>query len=232
MKVINKISGFSRIMLPLIMGILFGISGNAIANIVFVSPTGEKVVSELDSVSVSLNSKNGWLLGGYKEEEDGNNKPYISLVPIDGTPDKYWPLSEGYASQFFEREGEYYVLLSTGKVLNVEHAGASEANFQFKPNSLLIRNEPELIACTKIGWAKLNSSKIANCYRVDGTWDVDVYWTRMDISPEVCDGDLKVLVSIDKRRKWEVIVLDQKTGKQLSSKIVVKPKLGASICQL
>ncbi len=230
MNVIKIISSRTRVLL--LMGIYFSASGGAIANSVFISPLGEKVDSELDSISVSLNSENGWLLGGYKEEEDGNNVPYISLVPIDGAKARYWPLTEGYASQLFEREGESYVLLSTGKTLKIESMEISLADFQFKPNSLLVTDEPELIACTKIGWAKLSSSTIASCYRVDGAWDIDVYWTRMDVPPKVCGGDLKVLVSSDRQRKWEVLVLDQKTGKQLSSKKVDKPEVAASICQL
>lgn len=230
MNVIKLINSCSRVLL--LMGIFFSANESAIASTVFMSPLGEKINSELDSISVSLNSKNGWLLAGYKEEDDGNNVPYISLVPIDGTKARHWPLTGGYASQLFEREGESYVLLSTGKTLKIENMEISLADFQFKPNSLIVTDEPELIACTKIGWAKLSSSTIASCYRVDGTWDVDVYWTRMDVPPEVCGGKLKVLVSSDRQRKWEVIILDQKTGNQLSSKKVDKPEVAASICQL
>ena len=232
MNFIKQISSRTCV-LSLTIGIFLAVSGGAIANTVFVSPTGEKIVSELDNVNVSLNSEIGWILGGYKISDNGENESYLSIVPIDGTYAKYWSLGEGDPLQLFERKDNYYLLLSTGKALKVEYTGLSESDFQFKPNSLLLEIEPKLLACTTIGFIrKLSASKMANCYRVDGAWEVDVYWTRMDVPPEVCDGDLKVLVSTDKRRKWEVIVLDQNTGNQLSSKIVVEPKLGASICQL
>ena len=87
------------------MGIFFAISGSAIANSMFISPMGEKITSELDSVNSSLKSKNSWILGGYKEMEDGNNEPYITIVPSDGTPAKYWHLNnDGYVSQLFEKK--------------------------------------------------------------------------------------------------------------------------------
>ena len=232
MNVIKQISGCSRILL-LSMAIFLAINGSAIAKSVFVSPIGEKISTELDSVNVSLKSKVAWILGGHKKADNGEYEPYLGIIPINGTSTKYWPLGEADPLQIFERKGHYYALLSTGNVLKVEHAGLSEADFKFKPNSLLLAIEPEMVACTSIGFLrKLSASKMANCYRVDGTWEIDVYWTRMDVPPKVCDGNLKVLISTDRRRKWEVIVLDQKTGNILSSKKVDKPELGATICQL
>ena len=116
--------------------------------------------------------------------------------------------------------------------MKIDITKISLADFQLKPNSLLITYEPDLIACTKIGWSKLNSSNLASCYRVDGTWDVDLYWTRMDIRPKICGNKLSVLVSTDKQRTWEVIDIDPKTGHQLSSRQVDKPDIMASICKL
>jgi len=229
---IKVINGCSRIGI-LLMGGLLALSGCAVANNDFVSPLGKKVSSNLDSVSVSYKSKTDWILGGYIVQSDGNNLPYISVVPIDGEQASYWPLGNADPLQIFERKGRYYVLLSTGKAVKVEHKGLSEADFKFKPNSLILSVEPKLVACTKIGFlTKRNASKMANCYSVDGSWETDVYWTRMDVAPKVCGDNLKVLVSTDNRQKWEVISLDTTNGKQLSSKKVAMPEMGASVCQL
>lgn len=231
MNVTKKFSGYIRVILSSTV-IFFTINGCVIANSDFTSPLGKKINTELDSVSVSLNSTLGWILGGYIEERDGNNLPYISLIPNNGTASKIFLLDEGYASQLFEREGKYYVLLSTGKALKINGLGLSLTEFQFKPNSLIITQEPKLVACTRVGRTKLSSSKIASCYQIDRAWDTDVYWTRMDITPDVCDGNLKVLVGVDKKQNWEVMTLSLETGKELSSKKVIKPELGAAVCQL
>lgn len=232
MNVIKQISGHIR-MLLLSMALLFVICGSALANSVFVSPLGSKLDTELDNVNVSLKTKIGWVLGGNKIIDNGENVSYLSIIPIDGTNAKYWPLGEGYSSKLFERRGNYYVLLSTGKALKVEYSGLSEADFQLKPNSLIVAIEPNLVACTTLGMvSKLGASKYASCYRADGAWDVDVYWTSFGVPPEVCGDNLKVLVSTNKRRNWEVIALDLQTGKQLSSKKIPKPEGGGSVCQL
>ncbi len=217
------------------LGIYLVISGSAIANSVFVSPLGEKLDTELDNVNVSLNSKIGWILGGDKSIGNGKYDSYLSIIPTDGTDAKYWSIDEGYFDQLFEIKDNYYALLSTGETLQVEHTGLSETNFKLKPNSLIVAIEPNLVACNTRSLTfitKLGASKMASCYRADGAWDVDVYWTSFSVPPAVCGDNLKVLVSTNKRRNWEVIALDLQTGKQLSSKKVSKPKGSLSVCQL
>ena len=231
----NVIKRYSRSICVILfsMVIVFTTNASTAANSYFTSPLGKKINTELHSVNVSLSSTFGWILGGYiEEEEDGNNLPYLSLIPNDDTASTYWPLDEGYVSQLFEKEGKYYALLSTGKALKINKLGLSQADFKFKPNSLLITQAPNLVACTRVGRSKLSSSKVASCYQADRAWDVNVHWTRMDIMPDVCDGNLKVLVGIDNKRNWEVITLALKTGEKLSSKKVVKPELGSAVCQL
>lgn len=230
----NVIKRHSKSICVTLFSLVFFFTTNSIAaaNSYFTSPLGKKINTDLDSVNVSLSSKFGWILGGYIEEEDGNNLPYLSLIPNDDTASTYWPLDEGYASQLFEKEGKYYTLLSTGKALKINDLGLSLADFKFKPNSLLITQAPNLVACTRVGRSKLSSSKVASCYQIDRAWDVSVYWTRMDIIPDVCDGNLKVLVGTDYKRNWEVITLALETGEKLSSKKVLKPELGAAVCRL
>jgi len=231
MNVIKQISGNIR-MLLLSMAMLFFICSSAFANSVFVSPLGAKLDTELDNVNVSLKTKFGWVLGGNKIIDNGENVSYLSIIPIDGTNAKYWPLGEGYSSKLFERKGNYYVLLSTGETLKIERTGLSETDFQLKPNSLIVAIEPNLVACTTLGiFVRKLSSKMASCYRADGAWDVDVYWPSYLAQPEVCGDKIKVLVRSGKR-KWQVIVLELQTGKQLTSKKVAKPKGGLSVCQL
>lgn len=232
MNFIKKISRHTCV-ISLAVGIMSIISVNSIAGTVFTSSTGEKIITELDNVNVSLNSRIGWIFGGYKISDNGENLPYLSIVPTDGSATKSWPLGEGNPLQFFHKKDNDYLLLSTGKVVKVVYSGVSNSELEFKPDSLVISSEPTLIACTSIGFVrKLTASKMSSCYRVDKTWDVELYWTRMDIPPMICEGNLKVLVSTDKRRKWEVVVLDQDTGKQISSKVVGKPQGGESICNL
>lgn len=231
MNVTKTFSGYFRV--TLLSTVTFGSVNTSVkADSDFTLPLGKKIHTEFDSISNSLNSTFGSILGGYIRNKDGENIPYISLIDENDTTSKYWPISEGYISQFFEREGKYYALLSTGKALKVNKQGLSDASFEFKPNSLIIAQTPVFIACTKIGRSKLSSSKVASCYQIDGAWDADVYWTRLDIEPSICDGNLKVLVGVDQKQNWKVVTLNIETGQELSSKKVAKPKLSAPICQL
>jgi hypothetical protein len=188
---------------------------------------------KLDAVSNSLKSEYGWILAGYERNIDGTDSARLSLVPVDGAQAIYMDIAEGFVRQFFEKDDEYYALLSNGETLKVDSGGFTETEFRFKPDSLLIAVDPEMIACTKTGiLSKANCLEPRGCYRVDGTWDTSAYWTRKDVPPQICDGELKVLTGAAHLKKWEVISIDPQTGDIISTREVSTPEGGASVCQL
>jgi hypothetical protein len=226
-----------RIKLSRLGGILFlcafyTISGCVAAASIFVLPNGERISTELDSIDTVFSSDNGWLLGGYKVEKNGNNLAFVSFIPSNDTPAAYWPLDEGYASQFFKHNNELYVMSSAGKAMKINASGLSDTDFKVKPKSILIIDEPDLIACNPRGWAKLSATNIGSCYRLDGTWDIKLSWTDIGFPPKICNGDLSVLVTTNKNRQLDIFVIDTETGALLSTRKIDKPNKGQSVCEL
>lgn len=226
-----------RIKLSRLVGILFwcafySISGCFAAASIFLLPNGERISTELDSIDIVFSSNNGWLLGGYKVEKNGNNLAFVSFIPSNGDPAAYWPLDEGYASQFFKHKNEFYVMSSAGKVMEINASGLSATDFVVKPKSILIMDEPDLIACNPRGWAKLSAMNIGSCYRLDGAWDIKLSWTDIGFPPQICNGDLNVLVTTNKNRQLEIFVIDSETGELLSTRKIDKPEKNQSICEL
>ncbi|WP_149980104.1 hypothetical protein [Pseudoalteromonas rhizosphaerae] len=230
MNVINQINK-SICILSVTMSAFFLFSNNLLAASMYLLPNGNEVSIELDSVSTVFDSDNGWLLGGYKII-NGSNASYVSFIPYNKEPIKYWPLTRGYVSQFFKANNKFYVISSAGDALQIEDDGLTSTGFKVKPKSTVVAEKPYLIACHPRGWAKLSSINTGSCYRLDGTWDIELSWTQINIPPKLCNGNLKVLITTNKDQNWDVITLDTETGKTLTSKKIAKPKHEMSLCEL
>ncbi|UJF22004.1 hypothetical protein [Shewanella sp. OMA3-2] len=209
----------------------------SVSSVEFELPSGAVVTTELDSVSAAgLMTKRGLLIGGYKLTDEGNNEPYVGLIPEKDAPAQYWPIKEGYVSQFFEMNDDVYVLLSTGSSLLVKSSGLIETDLTLKPNSLVIDTQPNIIACNQGNQFKAATSRLGSCYKVNNSWDIPVYWTRTDILPQVCGNEIRVLVSSEKFKKWEIISIDHETGAEVLRKAVAQPaytpEIDISVCQL
>jgi hypothetical protein len=181
MKAIKQIGCLMRFFL-LFTEIFLSIVGSATAGSLFLTPSGEKIETGIDYVSESLNSKYGWVFGGHNIKDNGISDSCLSIVPFDGDPTRVWTFEDDIV-QFFKVDSDDYVLLYSGKTFKIGTVDLSPSR-EFKPQSLLISDTPDLIFCTEVGFAtKADPGRMSSCYRGDGAWDLEVYWMHIGIPP-------------------------------------------------
>lgn len=180
---------------------------------------GDKNVrTDLTGVSVGTRVSDGYVIGGFKILEDGQNLPSIAWVSDNGNKIRYWQQTES-VQQFFHYQHADYVLLADGRTARYAESEWQSEALQLKPGSIVIgvSASAALVACNPAPLMKSDSSR-GSCYVAGGRWSRDINWRS--IKPKLCGEQLHAIEF--REGGWHRISIDTDDGHLISDMVVGK----------
>ncbi|WP_141215643.1 hypothetical protein [Hahella sp. CCB-MM4] len=149
----------------------------------------ERVIkTSLQNAYTAQETPSGLFLGGFKIDDQGINYPYIAYVSRDLSQQQEWPMDD-MVSQIFVFDDQVYVVLSEGEALSLQGAEWNSSDLKFKPDSIVVWSDKDIIACTPSPLPKASTGQ-GSCYSLFNRWKVSANWQTQ--KPIVCEGYLLV----------------------------------------
>ncbi|WP_417362076.1 hypothetical protein [Gallaecimonas pentaromativorans] len=190
---------------------------------------GKEYRSGLTAIYSAFSFSDRFFVSGLIDKK-GSDSYFIKEINPENGSSVSWP-QENKVSQFYELENKLYAVRDEREILKLED-NQWILEKEIKPRSYVIQPKP-LIACTW-GQDTLDSRHRLDpvCYSPDLGWQKDVFWTSTAVEPQICHGQLKVLVSYHRQHAlhWEILVMNPESGEEIGHIPASEPMLGMDVC--
>ncbi|MEJ2613119.1 MAG: hypothetical protein P8179_24475 [Candidatus Thiodiazotropha sp.] len=176
--------------------------------------TGKTLQLDMQNAYDAVYFNRALYLIGFHIDKNEINYPRVAKINAILKDPVYWSFDHILEDIFTYRD-KLYTCDSEGSVFTLIDSHWRQAGFKFKPESIVVFSDTDLVACYPSQQTKASPS-LGGCYSFSKGWHTQLNWRS--VKPEVCDHALYVF---EENYKGKVIKqLDLEHGKVLITRPV------------